>query len=387
MGFPRPLSRLCHVVREGACEGEIISIWLPLAKHLSNNGYPNMNQMKQAMQSISVENAIGMMLWHDMTRIVPGESKGPEFRKGHIVREEDIPLLLEMGKEHVYVMELTPDILHEDQAARRLANAAAGSGITLSQPCEGRVNLVASHDGLLKIDTRTLGELNALENIMFATLHTNQRVAAGTTVAGTRVIPLAIPEEQVAEAENLCRQRPLVEVKVFQPHRVGLIVTGSEIFHGRIKDAFSPIVEKKFNQLGSVVIGRRYTSDDKDKTVAAIHELVEAGAECIALTGGMSVDPDDQTPGSIRASGAEVITYGVPILPGAMFMLAYLGDTPVIGLPGCVMYYKASIFDLVVPRLMTGERLKRSDFVNLGHGGLCMGCEVCRYPHCSFGKA
>ncbi len=344
-----------------------------------------MSEISMAMKSVPVEQAIGMLLGHDMTRIVPGESKGPAFRKGHIIREEDVPLLLEMGKEHVYALDLSKGILHEDQAATRLASAAAGSGLTFSQPCEGRVNLIAAHDGLLKIDTQALTGLNSLEDIVFATLHTNQRVAAGTIVAGTRVVPLAVPESRIALAEKSCLQHPLVEVKPFRPHRVGIIVTGSEIYHGRIKDAFSPVVEKKLNEYGSTVMARLFTSDDRDKTVAAIHELAAKGAECIALTGGMSVDPDDQTPGSIKASGASVVTYGVPILPGAMFMLAYLGDIPVMGLPGCVMYHQTSIFDLVVPRVLAGEKLERSDFLTLGHGGLCMGCGECRYPQCSFG--
>ncbi len=346
-----------------------------------------MSEIQKAMKSVPVEKAIGMLLKHDMTRIVPGESKGPAFRKGHIIREEDIPLLLEMGKEHVYVMDLSEGILHEDQAAQRLASAATGAGLTMSPPCEGRINLIAEHDGLLKINKRLLGRINSLEDIIFATLHTNQRVSAGTIVAGTRVVPLAIPESRVALAEQSMRQEPLVEVKPFKPHRVGIIVTGSEIYHGRIKDAFSPIVEKKFKEYGSVVFKRCFSSDDREQTVAAIHELAEAGAECIALTGGMSVDPDDQTPGSIKASGARVVTYGVPILPGAMFMLAYLGNIPVMGLPGCVMYHKTSIFDLVAPRVLAGEKLERSDFIDLGHGGLCLGCDTCRYPHCSFGKS
>ncbi len=346
-----------------------------------------MSGIQKAMKSVPVEKAVGMLLGHDMTRIVPGESKGPAFRKGHILREEDIPLLLEMGKEHVYVLDLKAGILHEDQAAERLARAAAGSGIVLSQPCEGRINLSAAHDGLLKIHAAMLARLNSLEDIVFATLHGNQRVSGGTVVAGTRVVPLAVPESRIADAENIVRLRPLVEVKPFKPHRVGIIVTGNEIYHGRIRDAFSPIVEKKFNAYGSVVFKRCLSSDDRQKTVAAIHALADEGAECIALTGGMSVDPDDQTPGSIKASGARVVTYGVPILPGAMFMLAYLGNIPVVGLPGCVMYHNTSIFELVVPRILAGEKLERSDFIDLGYGGLCMGCDVCRYPQCSFGKA
>ncbi len=340
------------------------------------------------MKVVSVENAIGMVLGHDLTRIVAGESKGPAFRKGHIITEADVPLLLEMGKEHIYALELSPGTLHEDDAARRLAKAAAGPGIALSEPSEGRVNLTAEQDGLLKINTKALGRLNDLESIVFATLHTNHRVEGGTIVAGTRVVPLMIAETRIETAETICEHSaPLIEVKPFIPHRVGMIVTGSEIYHGRIKDKFGPVVEKKFKTLGSEVIRRTYSSDDTDLTVAAIRELAASGAELIVLTGGMSVDPDDQTPLSIRTAGAKVVTYGAPILPGAMFMLAYLDDIPVVGLPGCVMYHKTSIFDLIVPRLLAGEKLTRADVTQHGHGGLCFGCDVCRYPQCSFGKA
>ncbi len=340
------------------------------------------------MKVVAVENAIGMVLGHDLTRIVPGESKGPAFRKGHIITEADVPLLLEMGKEHIYALELSPGTLHEDDAARRLAKAAAGPGILLSEPAEGRVNLTAEQDGLLKINTKALGRLNDLESIVFATLHTNHKVEAGTIVAGTRVVPLMIAETRIETAETICEHSaPLIEVKPFIPHRVGMIVTGSEIYHGRIKDKFGPVVEKKFKSLGSEVIRKILSSDDTTLTVAAIHELAANGAEMIVLTGGMSVDPDDQTPLSIRTAGAKVVTYGAPILPGAMFMLAYLDDIPVVGLPGCVMYHKTSIFDLIVPRLLAGEKLTRTDVTQLGHGGLCFGCDVCRYPQCSFGKA
>ncbi len=339
------------------------------------------------MKAVSVENSVGMVLGHDLTRIVPGESKGAAFKKGHIITEEDVPMLLSMGKEHIFALELSPGTLHEDEAAQRLASAACGQGLTLTSPSEGRVNLVAMRDGLLKINTAALDRLNALESVVFATLHTNHRVRKDTIVAGTRVVPLMIAETRIEMAETICEHAsPVVQILPFLPKRVGVVVTGSEIYHGRIKDKFGPVVEKKFKNLGSTVIGQKFSSDDIGMTVEAIHELVSSGAEFIVLTGGMSVDPDDQTPSSIRAAGAQVVTYGAPILPGAMFMLAYLGDIPVVGLPGCVMYHNTSIFDLVVPRLLAGETLKREDISRLGHGGLCRSCDVCRYPECSFGK-
>ena len=339
-------------------------------------------------RTIPVAQAVGTVLCHDITRIVPGQSKGPAYRKGHVICEADVPILLEIGKEHVFVLEMPADHVHENEAARRLAGAAAGSGIRLTDPAEGRVNLIADIDGMLCINVAALEALNAIEDIAFGTLHTRIAVKSGQPVAGTRVIPLIFAENKLIEAERLCRRHgPLVAIHPFKPWRVGMVTTGSEVYYGRIEDRFGPVVQAKFEALGSSITRQILVSDSQEMTVAAIGELITEGAQMVVLTGGMSVDPDDQTPASIRATGAEVITYGAPVFPGAMFMLAYLGDVPIVGLPGCVMYYQASIFDLIVPRLLTGERIARRDIVALGHGGLCAGCGTCRYPLCGFGKS
>ena len=340
------------------------------------------------MNSIPIHHAVGRMLAHDVTRIVPGQSKGPAFRKGHIIQEQDIETLLDMGKAHIYVLEMSSDQVHEDAAARRIATAAAGPGLLLSAPSEGRINLIAEYDGLLKVDVSALNKLNAIQDVAFATLHSNHRVAAGKPVAGTRVIPLLVSESKVAQAEMVCRKSPpLIAVRPFQSLDVGVVTTGSEVFLGRIKDQFGPVVKKKIKDLRSRVIRQIYVSDVVDQTVKAIRTLIGEGVQMVLLTGGMSVDPDDRTPAAIRSAGAHVVSYGAPTFPGAMFMLAYLEDIPVLGLPGCVMYHRTSIFDLVVPRLLTGERLTREDITGLGHGGYCAGCAQCRYPLCGFGKA
>ncbi len=337
--------------------------------------------------SIPIYQSVGRVLAHDVTRIVPGQNKGPAFRKGHIIREQDIDPLLDIGKAHIYVLEMSADQVHEDAAARRIATAAVGPGLDMTDPSEGRVDLIAQYPGLLKVDVQALNRLNAIQDMAFATLHTNHRVAAGQHVAGTRVIPLVVPEQIVAEAEKLCLDNaPLITVKPFQSLPVGMITTGSEVFHGRIEDKFGPVVERKINTLGSRIIRQIFVSDDVDDTVNAIHALVDDGARMVLLTGGMSVDPDDRTPAGIRASGAQVVAYGAPTFPGAMFMLAYLDDIPVLGLPGCVMYHRTSIFDLILPRLLVGERLVREDITGLGHGGFCAGCGDCRYPLCGYGK-
>jgi molybdenum cofactor synthesis domain-containing protein len=339
------------------------------------------------MKAIPVEQAVGTVLCHDITRIVPGESKGPAFRRGHVVTDQDIPMLLDIGKANLYVFDLKDGYVHEDEAAIRLAAAAAGQNIEFTGPKEGKVTLTAETDGLLYIDVPGLTALNTIEDVTFGTIHTHQFVKKGRSLGGTRVIPLAVPEEVLMRAENLCRRKaPIIEVRPLKAARVGVVTTGSEVYSGRIKDGFGPVLRRKFEELGSTVVDQILVSDEVDMTVQAIHSLVDQGADLIAVTGGMSVDPDDQTPLAIRRTGAEIISYGAPTFPGAMFLLAYLGKVPVVGLPGCVMYHKASIFDLVVPRILAGEHLSREDIVAFGHGGFCEGCDSCRYPVCGFGK-
>ncbi len=339
------------------------------------------------MKTIPVKDAIGKILAHDITRIVPGVEKGPAFKKGYCIGAQDIQILLDIGKEQIYVLDIKPGSIHENEAAERIARAAAGPGLRLTDPSEGRINLVSTTPGLLKIDIDALNRLNTIQDVSFATIHSNHAVEAGVPVAGARVIPLVVQDDLVCAAEELCQAcYPLIQVKPFLSLRVGMVTTGSEVYHGRIQDKFGPVVTKKFNQLGSAITRQILVSDNIDMTVAAINDLIREGAQIVVLTGGMSVDPDDQTPASIRATGADVVAYGVPVFPGAMFMLARLGDIPILGLPGCVMYYQTSIFDLIVPRILAGDKVTREDITRLGYGGFCMACADCRYPACSFGK-
>jgi hypothetical protein len=337
------------------------------------------------MKRIPVAESVGSILCHDITRIIPGTAKGPVFRKGHTVSAEDIPVLLDVGKEHLYVYEPGPGILHEDEAALRIAAAVAGKNIRLSAPSEGRINFHAECQGLLRIDPDKLAAVNCLGEISLAVLHTLQEVHKGQAVGGTRVIPLIIEEEHIARLESLAAS-PFIDVLPFRSVRVGIVTTGSEIYHGRVQDAFGPVLERKFRDLGGSILGQRCTSDDVDMTSAAIRDFLREGADMVAVTGGMSVDPDDRTPASILQAGAEIVSYGAPTFPGAMFLLAYLDGTPILGLPGCVMYHKASIFDLIVPRLLAGLEVTRRDIAMLGHGGFCPACSECRYPLCPFGK-
>lgn len=339
------------------------------------------------MKSIPVQEAIGSVLCHDITQIVPGEFKGRAFKRGHIIRPEDVATLLSLGKEHIYVFDLAEGYVHEDEAAVRIATAVAGNGISLSGTSEGRVNLFAETDGLVRVNAKALHAMNAVDEIVIATIHNNQQVGKGRPLAGARVVPLAVREEKVLHIEAICRANaPIVTVLPFRHLHVGVVTTGSEVYHGRIEDRFGPVIRRKFSELGCTVIDQLFVPDDVNMTVAAIKDLIKRGASMIAVTGGMSVDPDDRTPSAIRAAGGQVVTYGAPTFPGAMFMLAYLGNVPVVGLPGCVMYARSSIFDLVVPRIVAGEIVTREDIVALGHGGYCAGCAECRYPNCAFGK-
>ncbi|MDR2820381.1 MAG: molybdopterin-binding protein [Desulfovibrio sp.] len=341
------------------------------------------------MKTIDVHDAVNSVLCHDITRIVPGQSKGPVFRKGHIVREEDIPVLLSVGKEHLYVLEPHPGMVHEDEAAIRIAAAAVGANIGLGEPKEGRVNCAALCDGLLRVDVPALTRINSLGELSLSTLHSLQWTPRGRNVAGARITPLLIAEEKLRAVENLIAG-PVVEILPLRRCKVGMVTTGSEIYNGRIQDGFGPVVRQKFAELGSVVIGQTLTSDDIALTSTAIEAFVREGADMVVVTGGMSVDPDDKTPAAIRATGARVVSYGAPVYPGAMFLLSYLpapqGDVPVLGLPGCVMYHKTSVFDLVVPRLLAGITVTAEDVAAMGHGGYCANCPECRYPVCPFGK-
>jgi len=338
------------------------------------------------MRELPVSDAIGTVLCHDITQIIPGECKKPLFRKGHIIQPEDVERLLTVGKEHLYVFELAEGMVHEEQAAQRVARAVAGKGLILGAPSEGKVTLAAARDGLLKVDPERLRELNCMDDLVMATLHGNQQVRAGQNVAGVHITPLVIEEAKVKRAEDACAGRPLIEVRPFLPHKVGMVTTGSEVFKGRVKDGFGPVVRQKFSALGSQVMSQLLVSDDADMTVKAIKAQLALGVNFLVVTGGMSVDPDDRTPAAIRDAGADIVCYGAPVLPGAMFLLGYIGEVPILGLPGCVMYYKSSIFDLVVPRLLAGDRLTRADIAALGHGGYCSACAECRFPLCPFGK-
>ena len=339
------------------------------------------------MKLIKTQDAVGHVLCHDMTQIIRGVTKDARFRKGHVVTEEDIPVLLSMGKEHLYVWERAEGMLREDEAAERLCALCQGEWMHPSAVKEGKIELVADCDGLFRVDVARLEAVNLVDDMMIASRHTNTPVKKGDKLAGTRVIPLVIEETKLAEAERAAGEKPLLELLPYKLKTAAVITTGSEVSTGRIVDTFTPVIVEKLAAYGIEVTHHCTPGDDMAAITAAVLAYKEAGVDLILCTGGMSVDPDDRTPGAIKATGAEIVTYGAPVLPGAMFLLGYFEDgTPVMGLPGCVMYAKATIFDLVLPRVAAGVRVSKRDLKGLGHGGLCLNCPVCHYPNCPFGK-
>jgi len=339
------------------------------------------------MKLIKTEDAVGHILCHDMTQIIKDQYKDARFRKGHVVEEEDIPVLLSMGKEHLYVWEMTPGMLHEDEGAARLAALCEGKNMSLSAPKEGKIEVFAECDGLFLVDSQRLTAVNSVGDVMIATRHGNTAVRKGDKLAGTRVIPLIIPEKVLQKAEEAAGKTPLLSLYPWKRKTAAIVVTGNEVKMGRIQDTFSPVVIEKLAAYGVETKSVTCPGDGVEQVANAVNEVRKTGVDMILCTGGMSVDPDDSTPGGIRAAGANVASYGAPVLPGAMFLLGYFNDgTPVMGLPGCVMYAGATIFDLVLPKIVADVPVTKTDLASLGEGGLCLGCKPCRYPICPFGK-
>ena len=339
-------------------------------------------------KTIPVADSVGTILVHDITEIRQGEFKGRAFRKGHVIRQEDVCHLQRLGKENLFVLNIADDEMHEDDAAYALAKALMGEGVKIKgAPKEGKIDIIAERDGLLKVDKDALLAFDMLGDIMCATLHSNTVVKQGQTVAGTRAIPLIVKKSVVEAATKIGEQAgKIIQVKEIRRPKVGVVITGNEVYHGKIKDAFAPIITEKIMAINGEIVGIYYAPDDESFIEARLKELINAGADLLITTGGMSVDPDDVTRFAIRKLGVEDFTYGSAVLPGAMFLIAFLGVIPILGIPACGMYHKTTIFDLMLPRILSGEKIGRKELAELGHGGLCMNCEVCRYPVCPFGK-
>jgi len=340
------------------------------------------------LKKIKLKDAVGTKLAHDITEIRPGEFKGPAFRKGHTVCNDDLCHLQKLGKNHLYAIDLAEDEIHEDQAAAILAAGLAGEGIVWQDdPREGKIKLVADNDGLLTVDTASLAAFNMVEEVMCATLHNHTLVKKGDLVAATRAIPLIMKRAPIERAAAIARQSgATLSVKTLRQARVGLVITGSEVYHGLIEDRFAPVLSEKVSDLGCTLEGVIFAPDDAELIRNAIQTHLERGCDLLMLSGGMSVDPDDVTRKGIRMAGATEMHYGSAVLPGAMFLVAYIDEVPLLGVPACGLYHRITVLDLVLPRILAGEKIGKAELAFLGHGGLCKDCEECRYPHCPFGK-
>ena len=338
------------------------------------------------MRKIPVDEAVGHVLCHDITRIIPGQIKEVGFKKGHIIREADLAELKKLGKNHLYVWEAGPGMLHEDEAAEILRRLCQGPHMRAGEPSEGKIELFAEIDGLFKVDRTRLAALNSLGEVVIAARHGDFPVKAGDMLAGMRVIPLLIAAEKMQQAAALAGTEPLFKLLPWLNKKAAIIATGNEVYHKRIKDGFTPVILAKLAEYGCQPIFTAVAPDDSAVTAALIQQALDKGAELVLCCGGMSVDADDLTPAAIRQSGAKIIAYGAPVLPGAMFMLAYHGNVPIVGIPGCAMYNKRTIFDLVLPRLLAEDPVSYAELTALGEGGLCLSCQPCCFPLCGFGK-
>lgn len=339
------------------------------------------------MQLVKTEDAVGMVLCHDITQIIKGVTKDAVFRKGHIIQPEDIPVLLSVGKDNIYVWENDDSMLHEDEAAEILCDMCMNEGMSASKPKEGKIELTAERDGLFLVDRERLRAVNSFGRMMIATRPGGVAVKAGDKLCGTRIIPLVIEKEAMAQAKAVAGDTPLLRLAEIKPKRFGLVTTGNEVYYGRIEDTFTPVIVEKMAQFGCEMAAHEVSNDDHEKITGIINKMLADGVDMVLCTGGMSVDPDDKTPLAIKNTGANIVSYGAPVLPGAMFLLAYTADgRPICGLPGCVMYAKRTIFDIVLPYLLADEPVTADMLAGLGNGGLCLNCKVCHFPNCGFGR-
>lgn len=339
------------------------------------------------MKLIRTQDAVGQVLCHDITQIIPGKFKGPVFRKGHIIQPEDIPVLLSVGKEHLYIWENDETTLHENDAAEILRQLCQGPGMRAGEAKEGKIELTADEDGLFLADLPRLRALNAMGDLMIATRSSGFVVRKGDKLCGTRVIPLVIKKERMEQARALAGDAPILRLLPLKRKKFGIVATGSEIKNGLIEDKFTPILTGKLEAFGCECLCTARPGDDPDAITAEVLRMLDAGCEMVFCTGGMSVDPDDRTPLAIKQTGADIVSYGAPVLPGAMFLVSYMPDgRPVCGLPGCVMYARRTVFDLVLPYLLAEEPVTAEWLAGLGNGGLCLNCPECHFPNCGFGK-
>ena len=342
------------------------------------------------LKAIPVEEAVGRHALHDMTKITPGKEKGPAFKHHQEIRTGDICRLQKLGRRSVYVTEENPeksDWIHEDEAAVSFARAMAGKGVVYTEnPKEGKAELNAGRDGLLVVEQQLLEAFNLVPGVACASRHGFTVVNKGDVLAGTRAIPLLLPRDDFSRAVDLLADRPMFRVLPLREAKVGILVTGSEVFEGLVEDRFVPIITSKVARYGCKIVATKIVPDDREAISQSVADMVEAGVDLLVTTAGLSVDPDDVTRQGLIDAGAVDLLYGVPVLPGNMTLIARIGETQMLGVPACGLFHERTSFDLLLPRLLAGIPVTRSDLAAFAHGGLCLGCDECTYPKCTFGR-
>lgn len=382
--YPQKDGSICR-----GCQGEAACM---MEEMPSSAGGPYDNPELQS-RVLPVEEAVGMTISHDLTRIDPGVFKGPEFKAGHRIEAHDLCRLQQMGRFHVAVNEsfdLPSDMVHENEAAELMAARMAGQGIEYSlPPQEGKIDLTAADDGLFCVDAARMQQFNMLDQVMVASRQDATIVTKGMRLAGTRIIPLHISRNDLGKALAVLSDKPIFSVLPMRRAKMGILVTGTEIFQGIIQDKFIPVMRAKAQQYGCDVVEAIIAPDSVTEITRAIEKIRQAGADVLVTTGGLSVDPDDVTRNALFAAGITQVVHGVPVLPGTMSVVGILpGDPPiqVIGVPACALYYKTTFFDLVFPRLLANRHIKKAEIARMGEGGYCLACRICTYPKCFFGK-
>ena len=327
-----------------------------------------------------------MELCHDITAMFDG-FKGALFRRGHVIEAADIPRLLDIGKQNVFVWEPEAGEIHEEDAALRMAAMAPVAGAHYEGPSEGKVVLKADSAGMFRVNTPLLRQINSIGDLTISTIPDHYPVQPGMKLASARIVPLVTQQAQIEAAEALCKDERLLDLLPYQAKKAGIIITGSEVYHGRIKDKFEAVARRKLAHYPCEILGVTLCDDDLAMLTGAARDFLDRGADLLIFSGGMSVDPDDLTPSAIRALGAEVVSYGVPAQPGNMTLVAYLDGCAVLGVPGASIVLPTTMFDVVLPHVFAGVKFTKAELIALGDGGLCHQCASgCHFPNCTFGR-
>lgn len=340
------------------------------------------------MRKVKTEEAVGLTLCHDVTEMRDG-FKGAAFKRGHVIRQEDVEKLLDIGKKHIFIWEENADEIHEEECAAMLSEMLAAEGTHYTPVSEGKVVMIADRKGQFRVDTDNLYKLNSIEDITVTSIPDHYPVNPGDKLASMRIVPLVTKKSNMELAKRLCSEHSIFELKPYKELNVGVVITGSEVYSGRIIDKFEPVVRSKMDKYPADILGVKICDDDLDMITGAAKELIDKGADLLIFTGGMSVDPDDLTPTAIRSLGAHIVSHGVPAQPGNMTLVAY-GESDkeitMLGVPGAAIKMPATVFDVLLPQIFTGEPITQEDLIRLGDGGLCHNCESCHFPNCTFGR-